>query len=317
MTLNSLTNKRVWVAGHRGMVGSALVRRLENENCNILTVGRKQLDLTNQDQTERWINDNTPEIIFLAAARVGGIFANATYPAEFLYNNLLIEANIIHSAYKSGVKKLVFLGSSCIYPKHAKQPISESELLTGLLEPTNESYAIAKIAGVKLCRAYREQYGCDFISVMPTNLYGPNDLFHEDNSHVVPALMLKIHEAKYKGIPTVRLWGTGTPRREFLFVDDLADALVHLCKLYSSADPINVGAGIDCTIQELAKIIAKVIGYNGTFDFDTQKPDGTPRKLLNISKLISLGWSHKTSLLEGLHKTYDWFLHKCNLEISG
>ncbi|EKE00980.1 MAG: hypothetical protein ACD_21C00250G0053 [uncultured bacterium] len=310
MTKLSLINKKVWVAGHHGMVGSALVRRLQEENCIILTADRAHLDLCRQEQTEKWMRDNKPEIIFLAAAKVGGILANATYPAEFLYNNILIEANIIHTAYEIGVKKVVFLGSSCIYPKYAQQPISESELLTGSLEPTNESYAIAKIAGIKLCQAYRKQYGCDFISVMPTNLYGLGDLFHVDLSHVVPALILKIHEAKRKGESRVLVWGSGTPKREFLFVDDLADALVYLCKVYSSPDPINIGTGLDCTIRELALMISEVIGYKGFLDFDAGKPDGTPRKLLNVSKLLSLGWSPKTSLYEGLQKTYTWFLQE-------
>lgn len=309
MTEFSLVNKRIWVAGHHGMVGSALVRRLQSENCTILTTDRMQVDLCRQEQTEKWMQDNIPDVIFLAAAKVGGILANDIYPSEFLYNNILIEANVIHTAYEIGVEKLIFLGTSCIYPKYAKQPIIESELLTGSLEPTNESYAIAKIAGIKLCQAYRKQYGCDFISAMPTNLYGPGDLFHVDNSHVVPALILKIHNAKYKDESRAVLWGSGTPRREFLFVDDLADALVHLCKVYSSSEPINIGTGLDCTIFELALMIAEIIGYKGHFDFDVEKPDGTPRKLLDISRLLSLGWSPKVSLYEGLQRTYEEVRH--------
>lgn len=308
MTNHSLINKRVWIAGHTGMVGSALLRKLQNENCKLLTIDHKKVDLCRQESTEKWMKKQKPEVIFLAAAKVGGIWANANYPADFLYNNLMIAANILHTGYEIGAEKVVFLGSSCIYPKYAKQPILESELLTAPLEPTNESYAIAKIAGIKLCQAYHKQHNCNFISAMPSNLYGPGDLFHKEYSHVVPALILKIHEAKCKKEPQVTLWGSGMPKREFLFVDDLADALIHLYKVYSSPLPINVGTGLDHTIHELAIMIAKIIGYQGTFNFDQEKPDGTPRKLLDISKLASLGWSPKVSLYEGLQKTYDWFL---------
>ncbi len=304
----SLAGRKVWVAGHRGMVGSALVRRLAGENCEILTVGRGELDLTRQAEVEAWMAAERPQAVFLAAARVGGILANDSRPAEFIFENLAIETNVIDGARRSGVEKLLFLGSSCIYPKLAPQPIPEDALLTGPLEPTNQWYAVAKIAGIKLCQAYRAQHGCDFISAMPTNLYGPGDNFDLRSSHVVPALLRKTHEAKTRGQESVEIWGTGRPRREFLYVEDLADALVHLMKHYSGAEHINVGAGRDVTVRELAEIVADVVGYRGRFDFDPTKPDGTPRKLLNTGRLSSLGWRSRTSLHEGLSRTYRWYL---------
>ncbi len=304
----SLAGRKVWVAGHRGMVGSALVRRLAGENCEILTVGRGELDLTRQAEVEAWMAAERPQAVFLAAARVGGILANDSRPAEFIFENLAIETNVIDGARRSGVEKLLFLGSSCIYPKLAPQPIPEDALLTGPLEPTNQWYAVAKIAGIKLCQAYRAQHGCDFISAMPTNLYGPGDNFDLRSSHVVPALLRKTHEAKTRGQESVEIWGTGRPRREFLYVEDLADALVHLMKHYSGAEHINVGAGRDVTVRELAEIVAHVVGYRGRFDFDPTKPDGTPRKLLYTGRLSELGWRRRTSLHEGLSRTYRWYL---------
>ena len=306
--INSLKGKRVWVAGHRGMVGSALVRRLEQENCEIITASRSDADLTRQVEVEGWMADTKPELVFLPAAKVGGILANETYPAAFLYDNLMIEANVIHAAWKTGVKKLLFLGSSCIYPKMAPQPITEDALLTGPLEPTNEWYAIAKIAGIKLCAAYRIQYGCNFISAMPTNLYGPGDNFDLESSHVIPALMRKAHEAKLKGDGEMVIWGTGTPRREFLHVDDAADALVHLMKVYSDESHINVGSSTDLTILELTELIAKTVGFKGEIVKDPSKPDGTPRKLMSADKLKALGWKPKIDLSEGLEITYQWYL---------
>ncbi len=304
----TLTGKRVWVAGHRGMVGAALVRRLAGEDCEILTAGREALDLTRQDAVERWMAEARPEAVFVAAARVGGIVANDTYPADFLYDNLMIEANIIHAAWRSGVEKLLFLGSSCIYPKLAPQPIPEDALLTGPLEPTNEWYAIAKIAGIKLAQAYRRQHGCDFISAMPTNLYGPGDNFDLETSHVIPALMRKAHEAKMAGAPEMVMWGTGTPRREFLHVDDCADALVHLMKVYSGESHVNVGSGEDITIRDLVEAIAQVVGFEGRIVNDPSRPDGTPRKLMSAGKLKALGWRPKIDLTEGLRGTYEWYL---------
>ncbi len=303
-----LKHKRVWVAGHRGMVGSALVRRLTSEGCDIITVGRDDVDLTRQVEVENWLSETRPQAVFLPAAKVGGILANDTYPAEFLYQNLMIEANVIHACHKVGVEKLLFLGSSCIYPKMAPQPITEEALLTGPLEPTNEWYAIAKIAGIKLCQAYRRQYGCDFISAMPTNLYGPGDNFDLESSHVIPALMRKAHEAKIRGDKEFMIWGSGTPRREFLHVDDAADALVHLMKHYSAESHFNVGSGVDLTILDLAQTIAKVVGFTGAIITDTSKPDGTPRKLMAAEKLHALGWSPKIALRDGLSSTYEWFL---------
>lgn len=305
--LSELTDKRVWVAGHRGMVGSAIVRRLEHEACHVLTVDRAEVDLRRQTATEDWLAASRPQAVFLSAATVGGIFANDTRPAEFIYDNLAIQTNIIEGARRVGVEKLLFLGSSCIYPRLAPQPINEDSLLTGPLEPTNQWYAIAKIAGVKLCQAYRRQYGCDFVSVMPTNLYGPGDNFDLESSHVVPALIAKFHHAKLTGAESVEIWGTGQPRREFLYVDDLADAVVHVMRTYSEEGHINIGTGTDVTIAELATIIADVVGLTGTLAFDTSKPDGTPRKLLDVTRLRELGWMAKTELKQGLQETYDWF----------
>ncbi len=289
------------------MVGQALTRRLATTGCDLLTVTHKDLDLRDQRGVESWVKANKPDAVFLAAARVGGILANDTRPAEFLYDNLMIEANIIHASYRAGVQKLLFLGSSCIYPKLAPQPLSEGALLTGPLEPTNEWYAIAKIAGIKMAAAYRRQYGCNFISVMPTNLYGYGDLFDLKASHVIPALMMKIDAAKEAGDSQVPIWGTGTPRREFLFSEDLADGLVFLMERYEGEEHINIGVGADVTIAALARQIAEVVGYNGEFGFDASKPDGTPRKLMDVSKLTALGWQARTDLRQGLKLTYDWF----------
>jgi GDP-L-fucose synthase len=289
------------------MVGSALLRRLEQENCTLLTVEREDLDLTRQEQVETWMGKARPQTVFLAAAKVGGIVANDSAPVPFLYDNLAMALNVIHAAAANGVDKLLFLGSSCIYPKLALQPIPESALLTGPLEPTNEWYAIAKIAGLKLCQAYRRQLGCDFIAAMPTNLYGPGDNFDLTTSHVIPALMRKAHEAKISGAAEMIVWGSGTPRREFLHVDDAADALVHLMTHYSGEEHVNVGSGSDLTILELAKLIARVVGFTGEISTDRSKPDGTPRKLLDTSKLRSLGWQPKIGLEEGLASTYQWF----------
>lgn len=303
----ALTGKRVWVAGHRGMVGGAIVRRLATEGCTILTATRRELDLTRQADVEAWMGAHKPQAIFLAAAVVGGIVANDTRPAEFLTENLQIQTNIIKGAHDIGAEKLLFLGSSCIYPRLAPQPMNEDVLLTGPLEPTNQWYAIAKIAGLKQCQAYRRAYGRDFISVMPTNLYGPGDNFDLTSSHVLPALMAKAHEAKLTGKASLTLWGTGTPRREFLHVDDLADACVFLMKTYSDENLVNIGVGEDVTIRELAEIIADVVGFEGSFAFDTSKPDGTPRKLLDVGRLNGLGWKAKTGLREGIAATYDWY----------
>lgn len=304
-----LKGKRVWVAGHRGMVGSAVVRRLASEGVSeILVAGREDADLTRQNEVERWMRANRPDVIVLAAAKVGGILANDTYPADFLYENLMIAANVIHAAAQVGVEKLLFLGSSCIYPKMAPQPIKEDSLLTGPLEPTNEWYAIAKIAGIKLCQSYRRQHGHDFISAMPTNLYGPNDNFDLKSSHVLPALMRKAHEAKGRGDAAMTIWGTGTPRREFLHADDMADGCVFLLKNYSGYDHVNLGYGDDVTIRELAETITSVVGFEGTLEFDTTKPDGTPRKLMDSAQLRSMGWTPRTPLREGVLSTYDWFL---------
>ena len=302
-----LAGRRAFVAGHRGMVGSAIVRRLAGEGCEILTVGRGQVDLRRQQPTEEWIAAERPDAVIVAAATVGGILANSSRPADFIYDNLAIETNLIHAAHLARVKKLLFLGSSCIYPKLAPQPMAEEALLTGALEPTNEWYAIAKITGIKLCQAYRKQHGDDFISAMPTNLYGPGDNFDLASSHVVPALIRKIEEARLAGAPQVEIWGSGTPRREFLYVDDLADACVFLLKGYSGHDHVNVGTGTDLTIRELAETIARVVGYRGGFAYDSSKPDGTPRKLLDVSRLSALGWQASTSLEAGLKQSYDWF----------
>jgi GDP-L-fucose synthase len=305
----SLKGKKVWVAGHRGMVGSAIVRRLADEDCEIVTVGRDRADLRDQAQVRSWMEEVRPQVIFLAAAKVGGIVANATLPADFLYDNLMIEANIIEGAHRIDTEKLIFLGSSCIYPKFAPQPISEDALLTGPLEPTNEWYAIAKIAGIKLCQAYRRQYGRDYISGMPTNLYGLFDNFDLTSSHVLPALIRKAHEAKLRGDSELVIWGTGTPRREFLYADDCADALVHLAKTYSGDEHVNVGSGSDVTIFELAEIVKEVVGFTGEIVRDTSKPDGTPRKLMSGDKLRELGWHPRVDLHQGIANSYQWFLN--------
>ena len=304
----SLRGKRVWVAGHSGMVGSALMRRLQSEDCTIVTASRQELDLTRQEDVESWMREMRPEAIFLAAAKVGGIVANMTSPADFLNDNLMISANVIHAAAAYGVEKLLFLGSSCIYPKFSEQPIKEDQLLKGPLEPSNEWYAVAKIAGLMLCRAYRRQRRCDFISAMPTNLYGPGDNFDLTTSHVIPALIRKAHEAKIDGDPELVVWGSGTPRREFLHVDDAADALVHVMTHYSDDEHINVGSGCDMTIKELASLVAAVVGFRGELVTDPSMPDGTPRKLLDVAKLTRLGWQPKITLEEGLMSTYRWYL---------
>jgi GDP-L-fucose synthase len=306
--LYNLSGKRVFVAGHRGMAGSAIVRRLESENCEIVTADRGQLNLTDQAATRTWFSQHRPDAVFVAAAKVGGILANDSEPAAFLYENLMIEANIIEAAHRSDVEKLIFLGSSCIYPKLAEQPISEEALLTGPLEPTNEWYAVAKIAGIKLGQAYRRQYGRDFISVMPTNLYGPGDNFSLTSSHVLPALMRKAHEAKLTHAASIEIWGSGTPRREFLHVDDLADACVFLAKHYSEAEHINVGCGSDVSILELTRMVCEVVGFEGEIRHDLSKPDGTPRKLLDTSRLNALGWNPRIGLRDGIASTYAWYL---------
>lgn len=306
--LYELKGKRVWVVGHRGMVGSALVRRLAREQCEILIANRSKVDLSRQDAVERWMEQERPQAVFLAAAKVGGIWANNAYPANFIYENLMIAANVIHASARTGVEKLVALGSSCIYPKHAEQPISEGALLSGPLEPTNQWYAIAKIAGIKLAQAYRRQHDCDFISAMPTNLYGPGDNFDLSTSHVMPALIRKAHEAKQRGDAQLVIWGSGTPRREFLHADDCADALVHLMKVYSDEEHINVGSGEDLSIRTLAETIADIVGFEGQIIPDTSKPDGTPRKLMSGDKLKSLGWVPQIPLRQGIAETYQAFL---------
>lgn len=303
----SLAGKRVWVAGHRGMVGSAIVRRLASEDCQVLTVDREALDLTDQRAVLGWMHNHRPQAVFLAAARVGGILANSTHPVDFLRDNLLIETAILAGAESAGVEKLLFLGSSCIYPKFAQQPIREEALLTGPLEPTNEWYAIAKIAGIKLAHAYRQQYGCDFISAMPTNLYGPGDNFDPQASHVLPALIRKVHEAKVHGGP-VAIWGTGTPRREFLYVDDCADACLFLMRNYSDALHVNVGSGSDIAIADLARLVMEVLGHDGEVLTDPSKPDGTPRKLMDNSRLAAMGWKPTVDLAEGIRRSYAAFL---------
>jgi GDP-L-fucose synthase len=299
-----LRGTRVFVAGHRGMVGSALMRRLADEQTEILTVSRKEVDLTKQADVLRWMTSKKPDVVFLAAAKVGGILANSKFPAQFLYENLMIEANIIHAAHLAQVKKLVFLGSTCIYPKLAPQPIPEEALLTGPLEPTNEWYAIAKIAGIKLCQAYREQYGSDFISAQPTNLYGPGDNYDLNGSHVLPALMRKAHIAKKTKANEMVVWGTGNPLREFLHVDDLADAVIHLTKVYSGPVPINLGSGHEISIGDLARLVCRISGFEGRLAFDTTKPDGTPRKLADISKLKALGWNKARDIETGVRETF-------------
>ena len=303
-----LKGKTVFVAGHRGMVGGALVRRLAQEKVELVTAGRSELDLRDQATVFDWFAAKTPQVVFLAAAKVGGIAANDTLRAEFLYDNLAIAANVIHAAYVNRTEKLMFLGSSCIYPKLAPQPLREDAMLTGPLEPTNEPYAIAKIAGIKMAEAYRSQYSCDFISVMPTNLYGPGDNYHPEYSHVVAALIRRFHEAKLARTPDVVVWGTGTPRREFLYVDDMADACVHLKKTYSAAGMVNIGVGEDITIAEFARLVADAVGYAGMIRFDTARPDGTPQKLLDVSRLTALGWRARTSLKDGIKLAYQAYL---------
>lgn len=313
------THQTIFIAGHHGMVGSAINRRLEALGYhNIVTAGRDQLDLMDQDAVKAFFKETKVDQVYMAAAKVGGIHANNTYPADFIYENLMIEANVIHAAHLTGVNRLLFLGSSCIYPKYAEQPLREEALLTGTLEPSNEPYAIAKIAGIKLCESYNRQHGCDYRSVMPTNLYGPNDNFHPDNSHVVPALMRRFHEAVRNGDNEVVIWGSGNPMREFLHVDDMAAACVHVMeldsKLYAAntrpmLSHINVGTGVDCTIRELAETIAGVTGFTGRLRFDASRPDGTPRKLLDVSRLNALGWQASITLEDGLRNTYDWYVN--------
>lgn len=305
-----LTGKRVFIAGHRGMVGSAIVRRLQSEGCEILTASRADLDLRRQADVEAWFSNKRPDAVFLAAATVGGILANDTRPAEFIYDNLAIQTAVIEAAYRAGVSKLQFLGSSCIYPKLAPQPMSEDALLTGPLEETNQWYAIAKIAGIKQCQAYRRQYGCDFVSVMPTNLYGPGDNFDLAGSHVIPGLMLKAHRAKLEGAGSLPVWGSGNPRREFLHVDDLADGAVHVVKHYSGESHLNIGTGEDITIADLARLIAQTVGFTGELVFDASKPDGAPRKLMDVSRLSEAGWRARIPLAQGLADVYRWFLQR-------
>jgi GDP-L-fucose synthase len=304
----AIAGKRVWVAGHTGMVGAALLRRLAVENCTVLTAMRQDADLTRQAEVESWMERERPDVVVIAAARVGGILANDSYPADFLYDNLMIEANIIHAAQRTGVKRLLFLGSSCIYPRLAPQPMAEESLLTGPLEPTNEWYAIAKIAGIKLCQAYRRQHGADFISAMPTNLYGPGDNYDLATSHVLPALIRKAHESRQRGSKELVIWGTGTPLREFMHVDDCADALVFLLKHYSADEHINVGTGEEISIRDLAQLVAEVVGFEGRIIADPSRPDGTPRKLMDTSKLHRLGWRSSIALRDGIARTYRDFL---------
>jgi len=304
-------NSKIYVAGSRGLVGSAIIRCLKQQGyINIIERTSQELDLRDKNAVDTFFQTERPEYVFLAAAKVGGILANNTYPADFIYDNLLIEANVIYAAHQCNVKKLLFLGSSCIYPKFAPQPLKEEYLLTGELEPTNEPYAIAKIAGIKMCQAYRSQYGDNFVAVMPTNLYGMNDNFDLNNSHVLPALMRKFHEAKEEKSPSVTIWGTGTPRREFLFVDDLAEACCFVMKQYDESGILNIGTGVDLAIHELAEVIAEVVGFKGEIVYDTSKPDGTPVKLLDVSKMKQLGWQATTQLREGIEKTYSWFLQR-------
>ena len=305
-----LKGKTVFVAGHRGMVGSALARRLAQEDVELLTVTRNEVDLCDQAAVNKWFAARRPQAVFMAAARVGGIVANNTLRAQFIYENLAIASNVIHAAYANATEKLMFFGSSCIYPRLAPQPMREDSMLTGPLEPTNEPYAIAKIAGIKMVEAYRSQYGSDFISVMPTNLYGPGDNYHPELSHVVAALIRRFHEAKVSGAREVAVWGTGTPRREFLYVDDLADASIHLMKTYSESELVNIGTGEDITIAEFARVVAAAVGYGGEISFDTSRPDGAPRKLLDVSRLAKLGWQASTSLEDGIRLAYRAYLSK-------
>ena len=303
-----LKGKTIWVAGATGMVGSATTRRLGFEDCKVLAPDRNELDLHNQKAVNEWTSTNRPDVVIVAAATVGGILANSNRPAEFIYNNLVIESNIIHAAYLNNVKKLLFLGSACIYPREAAQPMTEETLLTGALEPTNESYAIAKIAGIKMCEAYRKQYGCDFISAQPNNLYGPGDNFNLKNGHVIPALLHRTHLAKVKRESSLTIWGTGTVKREFLHVDDCADAFIHLIKFYSGISHINIGTGEEITIKELAHKISNIVGFTGKLKFDHEMPDGSPRKLLDNTKMSALSWNATTSLEDGLTSSYQWFL---------
>jgi GDP-L-fucose synthase len=305
--LFDLSGKRIYVAGHHGMVGSAIVRRLGRESCEVITAGREQVDLERQGETEQFLAATKPEVVIIAAAKVGGIHANDAFPADFISENLAIARNAVHASYQAGVRKLLFLGSSCIYPRLAAQPMREADLLTGPLEPTNQWYAVAKIAGIKLCQAYRRQYGVDFISVMPTNLYGPGDNYHPDNSHVIAALIRRFYQAKQDGSPSVTVWGTGAPRREFLFVDDLADACVFVLEHYSDEEHVNIGSGEEVVIAELARLVADVVGYRGEIVYDTSRPDGMPRKLLDSSKLLGLGWRAHTSLRAGTEQAYAAF----------
>jgi GDP-L-fucose synthase len=304
----ALEGKRVYVAGHRGMVGGAIVRRLAGVNCEIVTAERAEVDLLDQRQTRRWLDRIKPDVVIVAAAKVGGIHANNAYPADFIHDNLGIALNVVHAAFESAVAKLLFLGSSCTYPKLARQPITEEELLAGPLEPTNQWYAVAKIAGLMLCQAYRRQYGADYISLMPANVFGPGDNYHPENSHVVAALIRRFHEAKLAGAPSATVWGTGTARREFLFVDDLADAVVFALENYSAEPHLNVGTGQELAISEFSRLVARVVGFEGRLEFDASRPDGTPRKLLDVTKLAKLGWTARTSLEEGLRRTYAAFL---------
>jgi GDP-L-fucose synthase len=315
--LFDLTGRRVFVAGHRGMVGSAIVRRLAGIDCAVLTADHQEVDLLRQQETEQFLISNKPDVLIVAAAKVGGIHANSVYPAEFIYENLAIATNLIHGAFRANVRKLLFLGSSCIYPKLARQPIAEEELLTGPLEPTNQWYAIAKIAGIKLCQAYRHEYGVDYISVMPTNVYGPGDNYHPENGHVIAGLIRRVHEARQSGSRTVTVWGTGTPRREFIFVDDLADACIFVLEKYSGESHLNVGTGSDVTVADLARLIADVLGYDGKLAFDLSRPDGTPRKLLDVSRLRALGFTARMSLRTGIERSYADFLERAAARALG
>lgn len=315
--LFDLAQRRIYVAGHRGMVGSALLRRLDTIDCEIVTASRQELDLCDGDAVKRFFIENRPDVVVVAAAKVGGIHANSTYPAEFIHQNLAISLNVTHHAYETGVKKLLYLGSSCIYPRMARQPIIEDELLAGPLEPTNQWYSVAKIAGIKLCQAYRRQYGADFISLMPTNLYGPGDNYHPEDSHVVAALLGRFHKAKIARDPRAIVWGTGTPRREFLYVDDLADACLFALERYSEEFHLNVGTGVDISIAELARLVVEVVGYRGEIAFDPSRPDGTPRKTLDISKLTALGWRASTELKSGIAATYADFLARGRRSAEG